>query len=188
MSENTHDTIGELNKEYFSEQQPNGGNDQMDEMSRRKFMVTLLGMTGGAIALTLAVPIVNYAISPAMVKSKEEFIAVGNLADFPAGKPTKVEYSFRRKDGWIEAEVKQSCWVMKKDDANIKVFSPNCTHLGCGYAWDDASQQFKCPCHGAVFSAEGEVVAGPPPRPLDQFATKIENGKLLVGKLKKVEG
>jgi len=186
MSENTHDTVGELNK-YLSEQQPNGGNDQMDEMSRRKFMTTLLGMTGGAITLLLAAPIVSYTVKPALKKSDTQMVDVGNFSDFTAGKPVKVDYSFMRKDGWIEAEVKQSCWVLKKDDSNVKVFSPNCTHLGCGYSWDEATQEFKCPCHGAVFSADGEVKAGPPPRPLDQFETKIEGGKLFVGKLK-VEG
>lgn len=188
MSENTHDSIGERN-ESNREDIPNGSSEnKMDEVSRRKFLTMLLGMTGTAIAATLATPLASYALSPAMKKEKVDWVAIGNLADFKSGEPIKVEYSFKRKDGWIESEVKQTCWVVKKDDSNLKVLSPNCTHLGCGYQWDSGTQQFKCPCHGGVYTIDGEVVAGPPPRPLDQFETKTENGKLFVGKLKQVEG
>jgi hypothetical protein len=35
-----------------------------------------------------------------------------------------------------------------------------------------------------VFDAEGQVVAGPVPRALDRFETKVENGRLFVGSLK----
>lgn len=31
------------------------------------------------------------------------------------------------------------------------------------------------PCHNGLFSIDGEVLGGPPPRPFDQFQTKIEN-------------
>jgi len=30
-----------------------------------------------------------------------------------------------------------------------------------------------CPCHGGVYDFRGLRVAGPPPRPLDRFATRI---------------
>ena len=70
--------------------------------------------------------------------------------------------------------------LMKQPDGQVKVFSPMCTHLGCGYRWDGEEKQFKCPCHGSVFDIEGKVVAGPAPRPLDLLPSKIENGRLLV--------
>ncbi|MBI3170732.1 MAG: hypothetical protein HYZ22_19800 [Chloroflexi bacterium] len=36
------------------------------------------------------------------------------------------------------------------------------------------------PCHDGHFDAVGNVLSGPPPRPLDEFVTKIENGNLYV--------
>lgn len=161
--------------------------DEMDEISRRKFLTTMLGLTGSAIALSLATPLAGYALAPAMKKEKVEFIEIGSIANFKTGEPIKVDFEFTKKDGWVETKQKRSVWVVKKDENNITVFSPNCTHLGCGYNWDAASKQFKCPCHGAVFSMDGEIIAGPPPRPLDRYETKIADGKLLIGKLIQAE-
>jgi hypothetical protein len=44
-----------------------------------------------------------------------------------------------------------------------------------------ASQRFICPCHGGVYGADGEVVGGPPVRPLDRFETRVEGDRVLVG-------
>lgn len=158
------------------------------EMDRRKFLTTMLGVSGGTIALTMGVPLAGYALSPAMKKEKVEWISIGGLADIKTGEPTKVNYSFEKSDGWVKGEVKKTAWVVKKNENDILVFSPYCTHLGCGYNWDPGSKQFKCPCHGAVFTMEGDIVSGPQPRPLDRYETKVADGKLAIGKLIIAEG
>jgi Rieske Fe-S protein len=42
-----------------------------------------------------------------------------------------------------------------------------------------------CPCHNGHFSIDGEVISGPPPRPLDVYATKIEDGLLYINPIPK---
>jgi cytochrome b6-f complex iron-sulfur subunit len=42
----------------------------------------------------------------------------------------------------------------------------NCTHMGCIPNYDSSSSSFLCPCHGSVFTLEGDVVKGPAPAPL----------------------
>jgi cytochrome b6-f complex iron-sulfur subunit len=58
--------------------------------------------------------------------------------------------------------------------------SGECTHLTCpvqkkdvekGAPGDDAP--LRCPCHGGVFSRTGEVLDGPPPRPLRRLAIEL---------------
>ena len=42
-------------------------------------------------------------------------------------------------------------------------------------------QLFICPCHAGEFDLEGNVVSGPPPKPLQQFAVKVQGGNLVIG-------
>jgi Rieske Fe-S protein len=41
-------------------------------------------------------------------------------------------------------------------------------------------KKFECPCHGAKFNSNGEVLEGPPPRPLDLYKLQIVDEKLVV--------
>ena len=162
--------------------------NSVNELNRRKFLTNMLGLTGGVIALTLGVPLAGFALSPALKKEKVQWLPIGSVSDMKTGEPTKVTYSFEKIDGWVKGSDKRTVWVVKKSDSDIVVFSPNCTHLGCGYNWDPGSKEFKCPCHGAVFTIDGEVKAGPPPRPLDRYETKVAEGKISIGKLLVEEG
>lgn len=41
-------------------------------------------------------------------------------------------------------------------------YSDRCPHLGCRVHYDDGADQYICPCHAGVFSADGEGISGPP--------------------------
>ena len=55
--------------------------------------------------------------------------------------------------------------VMKGDNG-LYALVRNCTHMGCIPYLDNQEQLFRCPCHGSVFTLEGDVVKGPAPEPL----------------------
>nr|NIM96637.1 Rieske 2Fe-2S domain-containing protein [candidate division Zixibacteria bacterium] len=59
-------------------------------------------------------------------------------------------------------------------------FSAICTHLRCIVRWTEAKNVFECPCHGAKFNAVGEVVEGPPPRPMDIYPIEIVEDNIVV--------
>ena len=56
-----------------------------------------------------------------------------------------------------------------------------CAHLGCPVRWVLAAERFICPCHGGVYDLLGRRVAGPPPRPLDRFYTRVVDGMVQIG-------
>jgi len=55
-----------------------------------------------------------------------------------------------------------------------------CTHLGCLVEWSPERRQLVCPCHRAAFDLGGNVLEGPPPRPLRSFEVSIQGDRVLV--------
>lgn len=56
-----------------------------------------------------------------------------------------------------------------------------CTHLGCLVSWRRSENRFRCPCHLGQYDIRGNVVAGPPPAPLNRLSLKIEHQKVHIG-------
>lgn len=73
--------------------------------------------------------------------------------------------------------------VVIRTAESIKVFSLICTHLGCTLQWQGGNREFYCACHDGRFDQFGEVIAGPPPVPLEQFPVRVEDDQVIVGEL-----
>ena len=57
-----------------------------------------------------------------------------------------------------------------------------CTHLGCIVAWNPSTQQVECPCHGARYNLQGQVLRGPARQPLARMeVTAGDGGGIRVG-------
>jgi len=162
-----------------SDSHASGASTGPDGGRRRLFH---LGIKAGAglSGLSLAVPLFGYLVSPTFKRRAQQWVDVASVGELPAGIPKQLEYVATVQDGYLETKTQKALWAVKQANGDVTVFSPMCTHLGCGYHWDGAGQQFKCPCHGSVFNISGRVVTGPAPRPLNTLPAKIENGRLLV--------
>ncbi|MCL4535594.1 MAG: ubiquinol-cytochrome c reductase iron-sulfur subunit [Bacteroidetes bacterium] len=155
------------------------GHEEHD-VSRRRFLSYATAAIGAFIATAVSIPIVGYVVSPALKKRETPSISVGTPNDFTIGQPKLVDFTLTRRDGWVEQPEKKSVWVLRKTANDFVAYNPRCTHLGCAVSWQAASNHFVCPCHGGVFTIDGTVTAGPPPRPLDTLDVKTEGGRLLV--------
>ncbi len=61
----------------------------------------------------------------------------------------------------------------------LVAYSDVCTHLSCAVLYDDATHQLHCPCHEGYFDpASGNVVAGPPTRPLPLIQLAVHDGTI----------
>ncbi|NJD01920.1 MAG: ubiquinol-cytochrome c reductase iron-sulfur subunit [Ruminiclostridium sp.] len=161
-------------------QSPDATGKTETNISRRKFLSYSIGGIAAAVVGSLLYPLAGFTASPALSAGKEEWIAIGNIKDFVLNEPMKVEYSYKKQDGWMTVEQKRNCWVVAKDGESFDIFDPRCTHLGCAYHWEKDKNQFYCPCHGGKFDISGKVLGGPPPRPLDRVDFKIDGEKLLI--------
>ncbi len=60
-----------------------------------------------------------------------------------------------------------------KQGDGLTAMSAVCSHLGCLVKWESNTNHFKCPCHGGTYDRAGNVVSGPPPRPLEKLHVRV---------------
>jgi thiosulfate dehydrogenase [quinone] large subunit len=72
-------------------------------------------------------------------------------------------------------------YVVRPSESSYVGFSAVCTHMGCTVGFFEPALQFRCPCHGSIFSAvTGEVLQGPAAAPLPSIPIeKSANGTLV---------
>ena len=154
-----------------------------DSSDRRTFFLTVIYGLWTAISAALSIPAAIYLFLPPRLHKEQEWTEAGDVAKMAPNSPVEMVFRRNRVDGWRILSEKSTAWAVKLTSGEVVAFAPQCTHLGCAYHWDDPKKQFLCPCHTSVFSIDGKVVSGPAPRPLDRFESKVQNNKLLLGKV-----
>jgi menaquinol-cytochrome c reductase iron-sulfur subunit len=149
--------------------------------NRRQFLSTLTWAIGGLISAGLGIPAIAYIIGPALQGTEtRNWIRLGSTAKVELGAPTLFKARIIRQTGWIENEEELSAYVRTDNGREFVAMSNICTHLGCRVRWVSGQGEFFCPCHNGVFDKEGNVVSGPPPRPLDRYEVKVEDDELFI--------
>jgi len=70
-------------------------------------------------------------------------------------------------------------YVVQPSEGSFVAFSAICTHMGCTVGFFQPELQFRCPCHGSIYSATtGAVIQGPATVPLPSVAIEDSDGKL----------
>lgn len=145
-----------------------------DPGGRRRALVLLVNgsvaLIGGAFSALLGA----FALRPAGAGTPERWIQAASLGDLTPGVPVPRVLSFSRADGWYRARTRETVFLVWDGDRTVRALSATCTHLGCQVRWDGAAKRFQCPCHGGTYDPAGQVVAGPPPRPLDTLETRVD--------------
>lgn len=71
--------------------------------------------------------------------------------------------------------------IIDRTDKGLVALSKVCTHLGCLLEYDRDRKGLFCPCHAGVYDLEGNVVSGPPQRPLTRLPLSAEGDNIIVG-------
>ncbi|HEX5772793.1 MAG TPA: ubiquinol-cytochrome c reductase iron-sulfur subunit [Geomobilimonas sp.] len=139
----------------------------MDARSRRKFLFVCLGGvlagTGGAILY----PLVSY-LAPRRDASARRTVTFP-AADVPEGAAKFFDYNGK------------TAVIIRQKNGALVALSAVCTHLGCVVQWQKEKEEFLCPCHAGRFSVSGQVLGGPPPKPLESIPVVVANDTITVG-------
>jgi cytochrome b6-f complex iron-sulfur subunit len=139
------------------------------DLSRRSVLNFLLGMSifsavGGTIYTVFKYMWPSAAVQEAGSQGKETIIP---LSEIPVGEAKTVRH------------LGKPHIVIRLPQA-VHALNGVCTHLGCIVYWDEHQKLIPCPCHDAFFDLNGNVLKGPPPRPLPKATAKIVGDKIVV--------
>lgn len=153
----------------------------LHDVSRRDFVKIIMTTLGTIMTGILGIPAIGYLISPATRKpERDAWIALGPLDNYPTGIPIPFNFTRSTINGWEKTVNSYGVFLVREDESRVRVFSNICTHLSCRVSWHDDLQHYVSPCHDGHFNIVGAVISGPPPRPLDEFTTKIEANNLYI--------
>ncbi|HEU4470877.1 MAG TPA: FAD-dependent oxidoreductase [Flavisolibacter sp.] len=62
--------------------------------------------------------------------------------------------------------------LYKDEHGEIHAINPTCTHAKCTVGWNSAEKSWDCPCHGARYTIDGEVLTGPARKGLEMVEIK----------------
>jgi len=143
-------------------------------MNRREF-ITWVGVGGIASSLPVALaacsPKSTESESTASPSRSDGFQSVGTISEL-----SQKGYILNKKISTSGVLVVSQ----SPDSKTITAVNPICTHRGCAVEWKAQEKSFVCPCHGAKFGADGNVLEEPAQKPLPTYEVKTEGDLILV--------
>jgi len=77
-------------------------------------------------------------------------------------------------EGKIVKYENESLALSKDQKGAVHAVHPLCTHMKCTVAWNTSEQSWECPCHGARYAQDGQVITAPANRALRQVISSDE--------------
>jgi Rieske Fe-S protein len=144
--------------------------EKNNQIRRRTFINRLLG--GGTVAMLAAIfyPIIRFLIPPEIPEASTNRVVASKLSELPVNSG-KI-FRFGDKPGI----------VVHTADGQFKAFSAICTHLDCTVQYRQDLKHIWCACHNGHYDLNGKNIAGPPPRPLDEYQVFLRGEDVIVSK------
>jgi len=148
-------------------------------LTRRGIFMKLGVLLNGAVAATLAVPLVRFLLSSVTLGRQNAYIAwvpLGRVSEFPEGETRLAMFRNPFVTPTDGKTADAACWVRRIEGEQFQVFAVNCAHLGCPVRWFPQSGLFMCPCHGGAYYRDGSRASGPPERGLFEYPIRVQDG------------
>ena len=155
-----------------------------ETMTRRTVFAVGGQALGGAAVLAVALPVVGFALAPVFDRPEEMWEGVGSPDDYTSDTYRQAVITIVDgigDSGKTTVYIRRGSSDLDEDPASFIAISTRCAHLGCPVRFVKAAGNFICPCHGGVYDFEGQVIGGPPVRPLDRFQTRVQGDTLEIG-------
>lgn len=142
--------------------------------SRRTLLQLGVGAMSACYAAALGYPVYRYLATPSIRARAQGMVTTVSIPqkDLP-GPGTATMFLFGPRPSVL----------IHHEDGHFVAFDAVCTHLGCTVRFEPQNHRIFCPCHGGTYDMHtGEVIAGPPPRPLKSYRVEVTDGNVVVSR------
>ncbi len=144
------------------------------DTDRRSFAGVLLAGIASVPILGAAFVAVRALLTPATTTPRGR-LPVCRAADVPKTGFLSRVVQFRQRRGPSVETVSTVVLLSRDASGAIYALSGVCTHMRCPVQIDasDTARPLVCRCHDGRFAADGTVLSGPPPRPLERMPIDV---------------
>ena len=139
-----------------------------DQRGRRSLLHWLLGLWGGGVLGSIVYPVARYLSPPDIPEAATLSVSAGSARSLLPNTGRVVPFGSR------------PAIVVRTPAGELRAFSATCTHLDCTVQYRPDLQRIWCACHGGEYDLNGRNVAGPPPKPLEQFDVNLKDDEIAI--------
>ena len=140
-------------------------------LGRRSWINWFLGTSAGALLLAVLYPISQYLIPPPSGESAAATVTLDVKPEDIQPNSGRI-FKFGNRPGIL----------IRTPSGELRAFSGVCTHLNCTVQYRADISHIWCACHNGHFGLNGQHLAGPPPRPLEQYVVNVREHQIVVSK------
>jgi Rieske Fe-S protein len=139
-------------------------------MDRRAFVNLFLGGSLLGTVASFLYPVVRYLIPPRQSEAAAKRILAAKAGELAPNSAKLFRFG------------STAAVLINTADGELRAFSAVCTHLTCTVRYEAETGTLFCPCHNGRFDLAGNVLSGPPPRPLEAYEIEVAGGDVYVSR------
>lgn len=140
------------------------------DRGKRDFLKYVMGAGLVAWIASVIYPLVSYLKPPRQAEVEVTSIRVGKLADIAKDSGTIVRFG------------NKPVILIRTPNGQLQAFSAVCTHLDCTVQYKKDLGVIWCACHNGKYDLTGRNIAGPPPRPLQEYKVILQGEEVHISK------
>jgi Rieske Fe-S protein len=139
-------------------------------MKRRGFVNLFLGGSVLGAAASLLYPVIRYLIPPRRPEAAAKTVAAAKVGELAPNSAKIFKFG------------SSPAILVDGADGQMHAFTAVCTHLNCTVRYESDTGTLYCPCHNGRFDLSGNVISGPPPKPLEAYDVTVSGGEIYVSR------
>ena len=138
--------------------------------ARRSFVQWLLGGGFSASILSFLYPAFRFLRPPPSAEASVNEVPAGKIGDFKLNTAKIIKFGAH------------PVLLIRLGETEWKAYSAVCSHLNCTVQFHEEKRQIWCACHNGFYDINGQVVSGPPPRPLEAYGVHLKGEEIIVSR------